>query len=70
MPVIEAELKPIPSIVPVDPPDILDMSDDECLARLAVVVEAQDLGHLGDREDPEHLEEMACLIARLAVTIE
>jgi len=68
MPVIEAELKPIPSIVPVDPPDvfddILDMSDDECLARLAVIVEAQDL------EDPERLEEMACLIARLAVTIE
>ena len=64
MPVIEAELKPIPSIVPVDPPDILDMSDDECLARLAVVVEAPDL------EDLEHLEEMACLIARLAVTIE
>jgi hypothetical protein len=66
MPVIEAELKPIPSIVPVDPPDILDMSDDECLARLAVVVEAQDLEHL----DLEHLEEMAWLIARLAVTIE
>ena len=64
MPVIEAELKPIPSIVPADPPDILDMSDDECLARLAVAVEAQDL------EDLEHLEEMACLIARLAVTIE
>ena len=61
MPVIEAELKPTPSIVPVDPPDVLDMSDDECLARLAVVVEAQDL---------KHLEEMACLIARLAVTIE
>jgi hypothetical protein len=64
MPAIEAELKPTPSIVPVDPPDVFEMSDDECLARLAVVVEAQDL------EDPQHLEEMACLIARLAVTIE
>ena len=67
MPVIEGELTPTPSIVPVDPPDVFDMSDDECLARLAVVVEAQDLE---DLEDPEQLEEMACLIARLAVTIE
>ena len=61
MPVIEAELKPTPSIVPVGMPDVLDMSDDECLARLAAVVEARDL---------EHLEEMAALIARLAVAIE
>ena len=61
MPVIEAEVEPTPSIVPVDMPDVLDMSDDECLARLAAVVDAKDL---------EHLEEMAALIARLAVTIE
>ena len=64
MPAIETELTPTPSIVPVDPSDVFDMSDDECLARLAMVVEAQDL------EDRERLEEMACLIARLAVTIE
>lgn len=57
MPVIESDLKLTPSLVP----DILDMSDDECLARLAAVVEAQDL---------EHLDELAALIARLAVTIE
>ena len=31
MPVIEAKLKPLPSIVPVDVPDVFDMSDDECL---------------------------------------
>ena len=43
MPVIQAELRPIPSIVPIDIPD---MTDDECLARLARVVEEQDSGHL------------------------
>jgi hypothetical protein len=58
MPVIQAELKPIPSIVPTDIPD---MTDDECLARLARAVEEQDCGHL---------DEVAHLIARLAVTIE
>jgi hypothetical protein len=58
MPVIEAELKPAPSTVPID---VFDMSDDECLARLAEVVCEPDL---------EHLDEMAQLIARLAVTIE
>jgi hypothetical protein len=58
MPVIEAELKPTPSIVPID---VFDMSDDECLARLAEVVREHDL---------EHRDEMAQLIARLAVTIE
>jgi hypothetical protein len=55
MPVIEADLKPIV------PTDVLDMSDDECLARLAEIVREHDL---------EHLDEMAHLIARLAVTIE
>jgi hypothetical protein len=51
-------LKPVPSIVPSDMPS---MSDDECLIRLAQVV-----------EDPnsDRLEEVARLIGRLAVTIE
>jgi hypothetical protein len=51
-------LKPIPSIVPSDIPA---MSDDECLVRLAQAVEEQDSGHL---------DEVARLIGRLAVTIE
>jgi hypothetical protein len=51
-------LKPIPSIVPSDIPA---MSDDECLVRLAQAVEEQ---------DSEHLDEVARLIGRLAVTIE
>jgi hypothetical protein len=37
------------------------MSDDECLLRLAQAVEAH---------DAEHLDEVARLMARLAVTIE
>jgi hypothetical protein len=37
------------------------MSDDECLLRLAQAVEAH---------DTDHLDEVARLIARLAVTIE
>jgi len=48
----------VPSIVPSDIPAI---SDDECLLRLAQAVEAH---------DTEHLDEVARLIARLAVTIE
>jgi hypothetical protein len=51
-------MKPIPSIVPSDIPA---MSDDECLVRLAQAVEEQ---------DSEHLDEVARLIGRLAVTIE
>jgi hypothetical protein len=58
MPVIQADLKPVPSIVPADIPM---MSDDECLRRLAKAVEEHDL---------EHLDEVALLIGRLAVTIE
>ena len=58
MPVIEAELKPIPSIVPADIPL---MSDDECLRQLARAIE---------RHDSQHLEEVALLIGRLAITIE
>jgi hypothetical protein len=51
-------LKPVPSIVPSDIPA---MSDDECLLRLAKAVEEQ---------DSKHLDEVAQLIGRLAVTIE
>jgi len=48
----------MPSIVPGDIPA---MSDDECLMRLAKAVE---------EHDSEQLDEVARLIARLAVTIE
>jgi hypothetical protein len=59
MPDIQTELvRPVPSIVP---SDIRAMSDDECLVRLARAVEAH---------DSEHLDEVARLIGRLAVTIE
>ena len=50
--------KPVPSIVPSDIPA---MSDDECLHRLAQAIKAH---------DTEHLDEVARLIARLAVPIE
>jgi hypothetical protein len=50
--------KPMPSIVPSDIPAL---SDDECLARLQRAIEEQDSGHL---------DEVARLIGRLAVTIE
>ena len=59
MPDIQTDLiKPVPSIVPNDIPA---MSDDECLMRLAQAVRDQ---------DSEHLDEVARLIGRLAVTIE
>jgi hypothetical protein len=59
MPDIQTVLvRPMPSIVPSDIPAL---SDDECLVRLAQEVEAR---------DSEHLDEVARLIARLAVTIE
>jgi hypothetical protein len=51
-------VKAVPSIVPCDVPG---MSDDECLLRLAQAVRNQDAGHL---------DEIAMLIGRLAVTIE
>ena len=57
MPEIETE-RPMPSIVPCDVPA---MSDDECLVRLAEAV----MEH-----DAADLDEVARLIARLAVTIE
>ena len=47
-----------PSIVPGDIPA---MSDDECLSRLAQAIEAH---------DGENLDEVARLIARLAVPVE
>ena len=51
-------VKAVPSIVPGDIPT---MSDDECLMRLAQAVRDH---------DSEHLDELARLIGRLAVTIE
>jgi hypothetical protein len=53
-----ALIRPVPSIVPSDIPAL---SDDECLVRLARAVETH---------DTEHLDEVALLIGRLAVTIE
>ncbi|MDH2381088.1 MULTISPECIES: hypothetical protein [Bradyrhizobium] len=49
---------PQPTLVPHDAPVI---SDDECVRRLARAVE---------EHDSEHLDEVARLIGRLAVTIE
>jgi hypothetical protein len=51
----------MPSIAPGDPGDPVVMSDDECLSRLARAIETR---------DSEHLDEVARLIGRLAVTIE
>ena len=60
MPAVAATdlMKAVPSIVPSDIPNL---SDDECLRRLAQA--------LADH-DSEHLDEVAQLIGRLAVTIE
>ena len=58
MPANKAERKATPSIVPADVPL---MSDDECMQRLAKAVE---------EHDDQHLDEVARLIGRLAVTIE
>jgi hypothetical protein len=58
MPAKAADLRAVPSIVPSDVPAI---SDDECVRRLARAIE---------EHDSEHLDEVARLIARLAVTIE
>jgi hypothetical protein len=51
-------MRAVPSIVPSDVPA---MSDEECLLRLKQAIE---------EHDNEHLDEVARLIARLAVTIE
>ena len=67
MPAIVTDpIRAVPSIVPGDVPAMSDreidaMSDDECLLRLAQAIEAH---------DAEHLDEVARLMARLAVTIE
>jgi hypothetical protein len=58
MSAIATDLRAVPPIVPSDIPA---MSDDECLLRLAQAIEAH---------DTEHLDEVAQLIARLAVAIE
>jgi hypothetical protein len=43
------------------------ISDDECLTRLAAVVDHHDRDHMPDED---HLDELAGLIGRLAVPIE
>jgi hypothetical protein len=59
MPDLMTDLRrPMPSIVPNDVPTL---SDDECLIRLAEAITEHDSGHL---------DEVARLIARLAVVIE
>ena len=59
LPAIATDLtSAVPSIVPSDVPA---MSDEECLVRLARAIE---------EHDTEHLDEVARLIGRLAVTIE
>jgi hypothetical protein len=57
MPIIQFD-RAIPQMVP---GDVLSMSDEECLARLARAVEDHDAGQL---------DEVARLIGRLAVSIE
>ncbi|XSC46831.1 hypothetical protein ACF1BQ_014880 [Bradyrhizobium sp. RDT10] len=64
MPAITDLTHAAPSIAPSDIPA---MSDDECLLRLAQAIEEHDTEHL---PDTEHLDEVARLIARLAVPIE
>jgi hypothetical protein len=64
--IVTDQIRTVPSIVAGDVPAVSDheidaMSDDECLLRLAQAVEAH---------DAEHLDEVARLMARLAVTIE
>jgi hypothetical protein len=64
MPVIATDLiRAVPSIVPSDVPSL---SDDECMVRLARAIQDHD----AQDADSEHLEEVARLIARLAVPIE
>ena len=58
MPAITDLIRAVPSIVPGEIPA---MSDNECLLRLAQAIEEHDAGHLDD---------VARLIARLAVKIE
>jgi hypothetical protein len=59
MPATQTDL--LRSVLSIVPSDIPALSDDECLVRLAQAVAHQ---------DSEHLDEVARLIGRLAVTIE
>ena len=64
--IVTDQIRAAPPIVPGDVPamivgEIDAMSDDECLLRLAQAVEAHDAAHL---------DEVARLMARLAVAIE
>ena len=52
--------------LPTDIGSLPHISDDECVSRLATVVET----HKHDRNDTDHLDEAALLIGRLAVPIE
>lgn len=45
---------------------LLQISDDECVSRLADAVQTHDRVH----DDDDHLDEVALLIGRLAVPIE
>jgi hypothetical protein len=51
---------------PTDISTLPQISDDECVLRLAQVVETHDRVH----DDDDHLDEAALLIGRLAVPIE
>ncbi len=55
------EADPVGSMPSIVPRDVVSLSDDECVVRLARAIEQHDLGHL---------DEIALLIGRLAVTIE
>jgi hypothetical protein len=61
MPMQVVQVDQFPAVPPVQPVDIPELSDDECLARLARALEAP---------DSARLDEVAALIGRLAVTIE
>ena len=56
-----AQIRPMKAMPSIVPGDIPLLSDDECLIRLAQAIEDH---------DSEHLDELAQLIGRLAVTIE
>jgi hypothetical protein len=57
----DTQTEPVRSVPSIVPSDMLAMSDDECLIRLARAVQ---------RHDSEQLDEVARLIGRLLVTIE
>jgi hypothetical protein len=55
------EADPVGSTPSIVPRDVVCLSDDECVVRLARAIE---------QHDPGHLDEIALLIGRLVVTIE